>query len=288
MPSSSRDSCSRSSCWGDDATEEDEEDESEDMQPRSEVLPRAPSQVPEGTLWTGDRVIRERVLVRVYDLGTTFISRWHNEVTTNFGAFHTGVEVYGREWSFGMTPDDSSGVVGHAPCKNSDHAFRETLCMGYTNLSDRQVRVLIEKLRWEWRGSTYNVLSRNCHNFTDTLCQKLGVARLPSWVNTLASTGAQSVQYLGAADGGYDGGKALVDYWGSMKDSLYAMFIAPPPARPHETHLTAEEEARRQAQVARAGYPPGHHGGHPAFPSAVNCDDPRLRQHNPFSVLRRR
>jgi len=264
--------------------------------PRSEVLPRAPSGMGRtmgegGTIWKDNRVIRERVLVRVYDLGTTFVTRWHNEVTTNYGAFHTGVEVYGREWSFGMTFDNiSTGVTSNLPCKNTDHVFRETLSMGYTTLSEKQVKVVIEEMRRIWKGHTYNVLSRNCHNFSDTLCQKLGVARLPGWVNDLASTGAQTVEYLDRSDSGYDGGKALVDFFGSMKNSMYATFMgAPTPNR-----SPAEEEVRRrvprlynpQDNVGR--YPADQQQDHPQqiWPQAKQ--DERLTQHNPFAAMSRR
>ena len=42
------------------------------------------------------KVYRERVLVRVYDLGQAMLTRVHNQLTKEYGAFHTGVEVYGN------------------------------------------------------------------------------------------------------------------------------------------------------------------------------------------------
>mmetsp|Transcript_91495 Transcript_91495/g.264026 ORF Transcript_91495/g.264026 Transcript_91495/m.264026 type:complete len:252 (-) Transcript_91495:58-813(-) len=233
------------------------------MSPRSEVL-RPTGNSPHVTSAPG-RVYRERVLVRVYDLGRTVLTRWHNEVSKGYGAFHTGVEVYGREWSFGMTFDDySTGVTCNPPMMNPDHNFRETLCMGYTSMSPKEVLRVIEEMKKDWKGCTYHVLNRNCHCFSDELCVRLGVSRLPSWVNQLAGTGASTFEYLDSADSGYDGGKALFDFIGSMRRSVYNAFageieVSEPERRRHE-----EQQRREKLQLSQG----------PA-------------QHDPFSLLRR-
>mmetsp|Transcript_12566 Transcript_12566/g.38782 ORF Transcript_12566/g.38782 Transcript_12566/m.38782 type:complete len:261 (-) Transcript_12566:76-858(-) len=196
---------------------------------------------------------RERVLVRVYDLGRTFLTRWHNKLTRGYGAFHTGVELYGREWSFGMTFDDwSTGVTWNLPMQNPDHSFRETLTMGYTHRSPQEVMHIIDELKMVWKGSTYNVLSRNCHNFSDELCGRLGVTRLPAWINDLAYTGAEAVEYLDTADSGYDGGAAVVDLWSSLKSSIYSTFTAQHAPSDHDP-MGAKEEARERQRL-----PPQH------------------------------
>eukprot|EP00440_Ansanella_granifera_P025691 gb/GFBE01027898.1/.p1 GENE.gb/GFBE01027898.1/~~gb/GFBE01027898.1/.p1 ORF type:complete len:258 (+),score=25.27 gb/GFBE01027898.1/:1-774(+) len=188
---------------------------------------RSPGPSADLPLASGRKVYRERVLVRVYDLGQTLFTRWHNKLTKDYGAFHTGVEVYGREWSFGMTLDDfSSGITSGIPGKNTDHAFRETLSMGYTRCSPREVGQILEDMKRDWRGTTYNVLSKNCHNFSDAFCARLGVARLPSWVNTLASTGAVTVDYLDSADSGYDGGTAIADFFDNVKSTVFGAFAS--------------------------------------------------------------
>lgn len=214
-----------------------------DESPGSPRVPRAPStglgklrsEVPvhsgraaksSGSTVNAERVYKERVLVRVYDLGQTVFTRWHNQLTKSYGAFHSGVEVYGREWSFGMTFDNfSTGVTWNIPAQNPDHSFRETLCMGYTTCSPRQVISIIEEMKYEWKGCTYNVLTRNCHHFSDALCLRLGVARVPPWVNDLAGTGAQTMEFLDSADSGYDGGSALLDFFGAMKSKVYNAFV---------------------------------------------------------------
>jgi len=171
---------------------------------------------------------QERVLVHVYDLGDTFLTRglW-NSVLKSYGAFHTGVEVYGREWLFGVSTGDENdfsdptGVSWHSPKENRDHSYRETLSMGFTSKSPEEVLQIIEELKLKWRSSTYNILTRNCHDFSEDLCQRLGVGSLPEWVNSLAPTGAQTYDFFENTDSGYDGGEALFEMWDSLKSSVY-------------------------------------------------------------------
>lgn len=185
--------------------------------------------------------IRERVLVRVYDLGTTALTRGYNSLTKNYGAFHTGVQVYGREWSFGMTEDDrSTGITWCVPCQNRDHSFRETLSMGYTQCSPEQVMRILQSMKHDWLGCTYNVLARNCHNFSDEFCNKLGVSRLPDWVNELAGAGHQAVEFLDSTDTGYDGGSTL--------SSLFGGLFASPVEEPSKLQRPRD---RRQGSKAR-------------------------------------
>jgi len=138
--------------------------------------------------WIHDNISTERVFLRVYNLGQTFITRWHNSLVKSYGAFHTGVEVYGREYCFGATQDDSSGVGWLPPGECEQHDFRESLYMGTTDCSKEQVEKIIIQLSIEWPGSSYDMLRRNCHNFSQALCGKLGVSQPPAWVNELAST----------------------------------------------------------------------------------------------------
>jgi len=213
-----------------------------------------------------DRVYRERVLVRVYHLNKTVVTRALNRNFKSYGAFHTGVEVYGREWSFGMTFDDwSTGITWNPPGENPDHTFGETLSMGYTTLSPTQVWQLIEEMKTEWRGCTYHLLSRNCHHFSDAFCQKLGVNRIPSWLNELAGTGAATVEFLDTADSGYDGGEALVDFFSGIRRSVTeALGGTPEP-------LPTKKPAKQQQTTAA---PP---------PQRSDRDDARR---DPFSALR--
>lgn len=230
----------------------------------------APSPIPKAV----ERVYRERVLVRVYDLGKTALTRgFLNQVTKSYGAYHTGVEVYGREWSFGMTFDDwSTGVTWNPPAVNPDHSFRETLSMGYTPLSPEQVWQVIEEMKPVWRGCTYNLLTRNCHHFSDTFCRRLGVGGVPDWVNDLAKTGADTVDFLDSADSGYDGGEALFDFVDNVKKRVYTAF-------------GSDHDQGNQQQQRPANPGPMPQAASSRWSSQLESSP---HQHDPFSVLRRK
>lgn len=50
-----------------------------------------------------------------------------------------------------------------------------------------QVAALLSRLRREWRGSSYNLLNRNCCNFCEVFCKELGCSPVPGWLNRVAS-----------------------------------------------------------------------------------------------------
>lgn len=164
---------------------------------------------------------RVRVWVHVYDLGHTPLTRGLNKVNKQYGAYHTGVEVYGAEWSFGMTFDgESTGVTCSNPRLDPDHAYRESVDMGFSDVSAQEFFALVERLQSEWPGSSYNMLTRNCHHFSDTLCKELGVGPLPEWCNALADSGADTGAWFSSDETDFDGGEAVLDLFGGVAKAL--------------------------------------------------------------------
>merc|ERR1712137_482872 len=90
-------------------------------------------------------------------------------------------------------------------------------------MTHEDVRQVIIEMSYAWRGCTYEILTRNCHHFSDAFCRHLGVGRLPPWLNELADTGANAVEFLDRADSGYDGGEAIFEFLNSMTDSIAGM-----------------------------------------------------------------
>lgn len=119
--------------------------------------------------------------------------QWANGVLCKIGtgAFHAGVEVYGREYSFGHRSDRSSGVVWTRPRGAEGHAFREAIDLGAVVLSKSQVARLVGRMADEWPGREYDLFRRNCCHFCEELCGHLGVARVPEYVFSLAAAGAK-------------------------------------------------------------------------------------------------
>ncbi|KAM0885092.1 hypothetical protein ACQ4PT_030559 [Festuca glaucescens] len=110
------------------------------------------------------------------------------------GIFHTAIQVYGdEEWSFGYC-EHGSGVFSCPPCKNPMYTFRESIVLGKTSCSMLMVNHVVRELSWEWPGSSYEILSRNCNHFCNEFCDKLDVPKLPGWVNRFANAGDAALE----------------------------------------------------------------------------------------------
>mmetsp|Transcript_89167 Transcript_89167/g.195400 ORF Transcript_89167/g.195400 Transcript_89167/m.195400 type:complete len:443 (+) Transcript_89167:427-1755(+) len=140
-----------------------------------------------------DSLPQNTVLAHIYDVGDEdFVKKVNRIGTVNDkvligGVFHAGIEVYGREWSFGFT-EEGSGVCYTQPRKHPHHRYKATVVMGPTKLSVTEVDSLILRLAQIWLGPTYDMIHRNCCDFANELSVELGVGRMPGWVDRLGRT----------------------------------------------------------------------------------------------------
>ncbi|KAA3469931.1 desumoylating isopeptidase 2-like [Gossypium australe] len=110
------------------------------------------------------------------------------------GIFHSAIQVYGDdEWSFGFC-EQGSGVFCCPSRKNPLYTYREFMVLGRTNSSIFKVNQILRELSREWPGTSYDLLSKNCNHFCDELCERLGVQKLPGWVNRFANTGDAAIE----------------------------------------------------------------------------------------------
>lgn len=134
------------------------------------------------------------VFLHIYDVPTDNTGQQLNGLFRAFGtgAFHAGVEVFGKEWSFGHTErqTNGTGVYWCSPKGCEAHRYREEVLLGYTALTADQVFKVVEKLQKLWAAKDYDMLRHNCCHFSDALCQDLGVEGLPFWVMHMANVGA--------------------------------------------------------------------------------------------------
>lgn len=137
------------------------------------------------------------------------------------GIFHVGVSVHGFEWTFGGSIDDGraagkegleangeapeagpkegTGVFACTPRCCTPHHFRESVSLGTTALSEKDVLAVLDALSEEWVSCDYHTLHRNCGHFAQALCSRLGVDPLPGWVTNLAGTAAMLQEQTGVA-----------------------------------------------------------------------------------------
>lgn len=113
--------------------------------------------------------------------------------TFNTGAFHCGVEVYGREWSYrgSVSPFlQGTGVFACYPRRCEDYRCCESVLMPRTRLTQRQVLQLLRVLAHEWQATSYDLLKHNCCHFCSKFCWCLGVGEIPDRFTNLAGAGA--------------------------------------------------------------------------------------------------
>lgn len=139
------------------------------------------------------------VTLHIYDVDCSSGMQALNRVLSMWGtgAFHAGVEVFGREWSFGSP----GGIYTSVPRCCEEHHYFESVPMGHTTMVRKQFNKLIQVLQMEWRGCEYDVLTRNCCHFADELCKRITGNSVPNRIMSLAGAGAAiaggAEKYLG-------------------------------------------------------------------------------------------
>lgn len=145
----------------------------------------------------------KEVVLHVYDVTNSDSEKTNNtilQINRIFkdriglgGIFHSAVQVYGEdEWSFGFC-ESGSGVFSCPIGKNPMYTYRERIVLGETECGIAAVNRILRELSREWPGHSYDLLSRNCNHFCDVLCERLGVPKLPGWVNRFANAGDTAV-----------------------------------------------------------------------------------------------
>ncbi|KAK7279913.1 hypothetical protein RJT34_24974 [Clitoria ternatea] len=112
------------------------------------------------------------------------------------GIFHSAVQVYDYgedEWSYGFC-EEGSGVFSCPSSKNTMFRHRTTLFLGVTELDIQKVNEILRELSDEWHGYLYDPLSKNCNHFSDEFLSRLGVPKLPGWVNRFANAGDAALE----------------------------------------------------------------------------------------------
>lgn len=127
--------------------------------------------------------VTTKVLLNVYDLSPA------NDylVVVGMGLHHSGVEILGREYSYG-----SGGGVFDGPPRTAPGArFRCQLDLGtFEGGKDRLNRALDELRHGGGFGPDgYNLIRRNCNHFCNALVWQLARRTIPPHVNRLANIG---------------------------------------------------------------------------------------------------
>lgn len=129
------------------------------------------------------------VLLNIYDLGKSHGIQVLNSMLSalDTGAFHCGVEVHGREFSYEGGIGPGSGIFSCPPKICPGHTFHQSIVMGEIMLTVDEVFALVALLELHWPAKAYHMLKKNCCHFCETFCLCLGVGPVPSKIKSLAS-----------------------------------------------------------------------------------------------------
>ncbi|KAI8975310.1 PPPDE putative peptidase domain-containing protein, partial [Mycotypha africana] len=108
------------------------------------------------------------------------------------GVFHSGVQIGDKEYCFGghSLPNITGVFVVEPKVGIPELTLKQTIDMGTTDLSKREIEELLVTLSDEFTGPSYNLLTRNCNHFTEAFVEKLTQQPLPPWINRAARIGS--------------------------------------------------------------------------------------------------
>lgn len=133
---------------------------------------------------------KTEILINVYDLLPP--SRW-STLLWHMGTslLHSGVVINGKEYAYGG--HDQRGVTGvyWTPPRTDPPGgtFRCEILQGFTLATPEEIDAIIRSASEEFKGTSYNLLTKNCNHFTAHLCRKLTGRPGPVWLNRAASVG---------------------------------------------------------------------------------------------------
>lgn len=131
------------------------------------------------------------VYLNVYDLSETtgYLNDWLLR-PANLALLHCGVEVLGTEWFFAWGETEHSGVWWNEPREHQVHVYKESVFMGKSPMSEREIRMAVFRAKAAWPENSYHPIHKNCVTFAEELLSALGVPEpFPTWVRGAAEAG---------------------------------------------------------------------------------------------------
>lgn len=123
----------------------------------------------------------ERVYLRVYDLSQGMAKAMSKQLTGHQidGIWHTGVQVWDTEYSFGQ------GVEEFRPGHSHYGQPIQIIDLGMTEIPQSVFQEFIGQCKAIWTAQKYHLLDNNCNNFSQQLVEFLVGKTIPSYISDL-------------------------------------------------------------------------------------------------------
>ena len=109
-----------------------------------------------------------------------------------FGFYHTAVEIYGYEFSYGGHDYNISGIV----CVEAGHSvglvLKERIMVGITYFNEDEIDEVIRNFGHYWKGIDYDPFQMNCNNFTRKMVEHIADQSnyyYPHYINRFTEVG---------------------------------------------------------------------------------------------------
>lgn len=109
------------------------------------------------------------------------------------GFYHTSVQVFSHEFSYGGHDFKTSGVVCVEAGNSAGLTLKEKLPVGITYYNEEEVEDIVIQFGDFWLGSDYDPFNQNCNCFTQTLVSHLVNNEefyYPSYINRFTKLGS--------------------------------------------------------------------------------------------------
>lgn len=129
------------------------------------------------------------IYLNIYNVsGFNTVMEWFG-----FGFYHTSIEIYKHEFSYGGHDYDCSGIVCVEAGNNAGLTLKERLPVGVTYYSEDEIDEVIRNFGEFWIGQEYDPFSHNCNCFTEKFLSHIAHKSefyYPEYVNRFTKLGS--------------------------------------------------------------------------------------------------
>jgi hypothetical protein len=131
----------------------------------------------------------ETVYLNIYNVSSanTFLEFF------GFGFYHTAVELYAHEFSYGGHDYDVSGIVVVEAGNTAGLTLKERLPVGVTYYNEYEIDEVVRQFGTFWLGQDYDPFEHNCNCFTERFISHIVDKELyyyPEYVNRFGQLGS--------------------------------------------------------------------------------------------------